>query len=82
MTDVEPRLRSLEDDRLVMLTRMDTLATKADLQALRGEIHAIENGLIKWLVGVCLTILLFVVGFGLTLVNIALQILSRLPEQH
>jgi hypothetical protein len=62
------------------------MATKADLAdlrtGLRGEIHAVQVDLIRWMVGVCLTILLFVVGFGLTLVNIALQILSRLPEPH
>lgn len=63
------RLRSLEDDRLIS---MATMATKADLQAVRNDLHV-------WVVGVCLTILLFVVGFGLTLINIALQILSRLP---
>jgi hypothetical protein len=72
MTDTETRLRSLEDDRLLMLVRMDSFATKADLAGL-------ENGLIKWMVGVCLTILLFVVGFGLTLISIGLMILSKLP---
>ena len=82
MTDTEGRLRSLEDDRLLMLAKMDTFATKADMESLGADMHGIENGLIKWMVGICLTILLFVVGFGLTLVNIALQILSRLPEQH
>lgn len=83
MADVEPRLRSLEDDRLVMLASLDKLASKSDVidvkSELRTELHALHNDLIRWMVGVCLTILLFVVGVGLTLVNIGLTILSRLP---
>ena len=85
MTDTpstDSRLRSIEDRLLVIETRLGGLATREDVAGLTGrldglvtqaDLRKIEVDMIRWMAGLAITIILFVVGFGLT-------ILSRLPS--
>ncbi|MCY4438177.1 MAG: hypothetical protein OXE05_12685 [Chloroflexi bacterium] len=54
-TDVESRLASIEERLIVIETRMETFATKADLRQL-------EVQMVKWMVGVQVILILALVA--------------------
>ena len=49
--DHEERIRNLEIGFGQVVVRMDSLATKEDVQAVRTDLYRLETRLIKWMVG-------------------------------
>lgn len=58
-------------DRLTRIeSKLDTFATKADLQELRSEIHKGNNELIRWVVGTA-------VGLGVAAITVTTFVLNN-----
>ena len=75
--EMKSRAIKLEDfaqdtrDRLARIeSKLDTFATKADLQELRSEIHKGNNELIRWVVGTA-------VGLGVAAITVTTFVLNN-----